>query len=432
MTAPRVLTRLAVTLATLCALGLPTAGRAATILVPPAPPGALAIALAKAAPGDRLQLAAGRYVGNINIRKPVTLEGVEGTVLDGGGQNSVIAVFAPNVTLRNLTLENSGASAIDFNGGIYVDKGGEHFTAENNRIIGTLFGIVVRSVDHATLRGNLIRGRSDMYETSLGDGIHLRNTNDDLIADNDIEGGRDGIFAHVAHRNSITGNRMKHVRFAVHYMYCNQNKVIGNLSAHNTVGYALMYSNEVEVRDNVSIDDRDHGLMLHTAYHSVMTGNLVRGAKETGLFIYTSAHNLVSGNRVENSGIGIHVTGGSEDNQFFGNAMINNQTQAKFSGTVTYEWSKDGRGNYWSDNTAFDLNGDGLADTAYRPNSVMDRLVWRYPLSKMLMASPIMEALRFAQSQFPALMPGGIVDSHPLMAPPPLSPGLPSDHEVGS
>ncbi|KAH2823815.1 hypothetical protein KXV85_001461, partial [Aspergillus fumigatus] len=37
------------------------------------------------------------------------------------------------------------------------------------------------------------------------------------------------------------------------------------------------------------------------------------------------------------------------------------------------DWSTGGRGNYWSDNPAFDLNGDGISDTAYRPNDLIDR-----------------------------------------------------------
>jgi hypothetical protein len=43
------------------------------------------------------------------------------------------------------------------------------------------------------------------------------------------------------------------------------------------------------------------------------------------------------------------------------------------------EWSLDGRGNYWSDHPAFDLNGDGIADSPFRPNDLMDRILWSQP-----------------------------------------------------
>jgi nitrous oxidase accessory protein len=89
----------------------------------------------------------------------------------------------------------------------------------------------------------------------------------------------------------------------------------------------------------------------------------------------------------------------------------------KYTGLKLYEWSKDGRGNYWSDNPAFDLNGDGTADIAYRPNTLVDWVLWKYPLVKLLLSSPAVETLRYVQQQFPTFYPGGAIDSFPLMAP---------------
>jgi nitrous oxidase accessory protein len=36
----------------------------------------------------------------------------------------------------------------------------------------------------------------------------------------------------------------------------------------------------------------------------------------------------------------------------------------------------------------------------------------------VLINSPAVQVIRWAQAQFPALLPGGVVDSHPLMSPP--------------
>lgn len=77
-----------------------------------------------------------------------------------------------------------------------------------------------------------------------------------------------------------------------------------------------------------------------------------------------------------------------------------------------------GRGNYWSDNPAFDLDGDGIGDAAYRPNDLIDEVLWAYPVAKLLLNSPAVQSLRWAQSRFPALHPGGVIDSAPLMEPP--------------
>ena len=67
---------------------------------------------------------------------------------------------------------------------------------------------------------------------------------------------------------------------------------------------------------------------------------------------------------------------------------------------------------------AFDLDGDGIADGAYRPNDIIDRVMWTAPQARLLMTSPAVQVIRWAQSRFPATLPGGVVDSAPLMAPP--------------
>ena len=93
----------------------------------------------------------------------------------------------------------------------------------------------------------------------------------------------------------------------------------------------------------------------------------------------------------------------------------------KYVGTRYLDWSDKGRGNYWSDNPAFDLDGDGIADTAYRPNDLIDEVLWTAPSAKLLINSPAVQVIRWAQTQFPALYPGGVVDSAPLMAPPAIA-----------
>ena len=68
-----------------------------------------------------------------------------------------------------------------------------------------------------------------------------------------------------------------------------------------------------------------------------------------------------------------------------------------------------------------DLDGDGLADTAYRPNDLIDEVLWVAPRAKLLINSPAVQVIRWAQAQFPALYPGGVVDSAPLMTPPAIA-----------
>jgi nitrous oxidase accessory protein len=82
------------------------------------------------------------------------------------------------------------------------------------------------------------------------------------------------------------------------------------------------------------------------------------------------------------------------------------------------DWSLGGQGNYWSDHTLFDLDGDGLADSPFRPNDLMDHILWSQPSAKLLLGSPAVQLVRWSQAAFPAVLPGGVVDSAPLMRAP--------------
>ena len=59
----------------------------------------------------------------------------------------------------------------------------------------------------------------------------------------------------------------------------------------------------------------------------------------------------------------------------------------------------------------------GIADAPYRPNDSMDHVLWTQPAAKLLMGSPAVQLVKWSQSAFPALLPGGVIDSHPLMRP---------------
>ena len=90
----------------------------------------------------------------------------------------------------------------------------------------------------------------------------------------------------------------------------------------------------------------------------------------------------------------------------------------KYVGTRHLDWSTERARQLLERQPGLRLNGDGIADTAYRPNDLVDRVLWTAPQAKVLMNSPAVQVIRWAQAQFPALLPGGVVDSHPLMAPP--------------
>jgi nitrous oxidase accessory protein len=404
---------LAVLAASLLLLHQPAA--AATRIEPGRP---LQAAIDAAAAGDSLILAAGRHGGPVTIGKPLTLTGEAGAEVVGNGNGSVITVATPDVTIRGLTVTGSGIALEGMDSGIFLEQSAARAVVEGNYVVDNLVGVFIHGAQDAIVRDNLIEGRRDLRMGESGNDIQVWNAPGAAVIGNDLRYGRDGIYVIASRKNVFRGNRMRDLRFAIHYMYTSDSEVSGNLSFGNHAGFNIMYSDRLKVVDNLSIGDRDKGLMFNYANMSVISGNVVKAAPEKCLFLFNANKNRIRDNWFEGCDIGIHFTAGSERNVIAGNGFIGNRTQVKYVGTRYLDWSDKGRGNYWSDNPAFDLNGDGIADTAYRPNDLMDEVLWTAPSAKVLVNSPAVQVIRWAQTQFPALYPGGVVDSAPLMAPP--------------
>lgn len=392
-------------------------------------PGGLAGALARAEPGDTLRLAPGNYTGPVVLDKSLTLIGTDGAHIDGGGEGSVITVTAEDVTIRGLTVTGSGDSHDGIDSGVQLSKTAHGAVVEDNVLKGNLYGVDIHGAKNSRVTGNVIEGQQHDQMNRRGNGIYVWNAPGALVDSNDIRWGRDGIFVNSSKKNTFTNNRFRDLRFGVHYMYADDSVVSGNVSIGNHLGYAVMFSTRVKVTDNISINDRDHGVMLNYANSSEITGNLVRGGPEKCAFLYNSHKNEFEDNRFEGCDIGIHFTAGSDRNRIVGNAFIGNRTQVKYVSTKWDEWSEDGRGNYWSDFAAYDLDANGVADVPYRPNDSMDHVLWTQPSAKLLLGSPAVQLVRWSQSAFPSLLPGGVIDSHALMKP--IEIAVPEDLEGG-
>ena len=379
--------------------------------------GSLAAAIAGAAPGDVLRLSDGAYPGPVTVDRPLIITGPRGAVVDGLGEGSVMTIAAPDVTLTGFTVTGSGRVNQDLDAGVKILKGADRARIEKLLVTGNMHGIDVHGGRNATVAGNEIVGTDSARMNERGNGIYVWNSPGTLLENNIIRYGRDGIFSNASADSIYRGNVMRDLRFAVHFMYTRNTEVSGNVSIGNHLGFAIMFSDRAKILNNLSLGDREHGLMLNYANNADVTGNLVRGGTRKCLFIYNAHKNLIWNNRFEGCGIGIHFTAGSEKNVLTGNAFVGNREQVRYVGTRNMEWSHEGRGNFWSDHPAFDLNGDGIADSFYRPNDLMDQILWSQPAASLLIGSPAVQLVRWSQRDFPATLPGGVRDSAPLMRP---------------
>ncbi|MGF1695843.1 nitrous oxide reductase family maturation protein NosD [Vibrio lamellibrachiae] len=384
--------------------------------------------LNSSAKGDVILLADGHYVGNFSIPTGITLKGSGNTTIDANGSGNALTLLSSNITIEDLNIINWGDDLTEQNAGIYNDQSLTHLTIKNNQLQGDGFGIWTQKSEHINIEGNTIVGNPELRSADRGNGIQLSGVKHAVVKNNTISLTRDGLYVISSQESLLKNNTMHDLRYGIHYMYSHNNQVISNLTYNTRAGYALMSSKDLTVHKNRSIDSQDYGILMnfisssdisHNQIKNVWTypENKVIGREGKGLFVYNSNFNTISYNTVDTAEIGIHLTAGSEGGKIFGNSFINNPIQVKYVSTREQEWSEDGIGNYWSNYLGWDLNNDNIGDTPFEPNDGIDKIVWKYPESKVLLDSPSVLMLRWIQKQFPILKPPGVKDSFPLMTP---------------
>ncbi len=375
----------------------------------------IAAAIAHAQPGDVVRVERGYYKERLLIDKPLTLVGINRPTISGGKQGDTIRITAVDVVIEGLIVRDSGDSLLDQNAGIYIWPGAHRAIVRNCDLTYNLFGLWIEKANDVRIENNLITGKRDYRSSSRGNGIQLYNTKGARIIDNHISFARDAIYVDVSHHAIFRGNRLHHSRYGTHYMNSYYNLWEGNDTWMNRGGLALMEVRDQVVRNNRAWANSDHGIMLRTIQDSIIEGNIVAG-NARGFFIYDAEYNTLRNNLVVDNTVGIHLAAGSYRNRVEGNDFISNRTQIKYVASRDVVWGENG-GNYWSNYVGWDRDGDGIGDVQYEANDLVDRLSWRHPMMKLLLASPAVQTLRLVSQQFPLLRAPSVVDPKPRMKP---------------
>jgi len=372
-------------------------------------------AIDKAAPGDVVEVLRGQYPGNLVIAKPLTLRGVERPTISGGLHGDTIRVNAEDVTIEGLIVRDSGDSLLAQNAGIYVSPGSHRAVVRRNDLVYNLFGLWIEKANDVRVEHNLIVGKREYGSSQRGNGVQLYNTTGARIIGNNIGFVRDALYVDVSHDAIFRGNRLHHSRYGTHYMNSYRNLWEDNDTYSNRGGLALMEVRDQVVRNNRAWGNSDHGIMLRTLQDSVIENNVVAG-NGRGFFIYDVEYVTLRGNLVTGNKVGVHLSAGSTRNVVEGNDFIGNREQVRYVGARDESWGGT-VGNHWSNYLGWDRDGDGRGDVRYEANDVVDRLIWRHPAARLLLASPAVQALRLVGQQFPVLRAPSVVDAKPRMQP---------------
>jgi nitrous oxidase accessory protein len=385
-------------------------------------------------PGAVLEIPAGTYPGGIVIDKPLTLRGRGAPVIDAGGKGDVVQVMASDVTIEGFVIRASGTSVTNADAGVIVGVDDQRISGvriADNRIEDVLFGVSIERVDDAELVGNRVVGK-DLNPSRRGDSIRIFESTAVLIEDNRILGGRDLALWYGADL-VVRGNRLEESRYGLHSMYSRDVLLEDNVFRDNSVGAFLMYGSGLRVERNLFADNfgpSGYGLGLKDVDGADVIGNRFV-ANRVGIFNDNSPTepeplHHVTNNVIAFNEVGVLLMPSVQRNIFNDNAFIDNTDQVALTTTGRLqndEWAEDGEGNYWSDYSGYDADGDGIGDRRYKVDDLFSSLKDSHPNLVFLTGTPAARAVDMAGRAFPDLRPEPkLVDPAPQVAVPGFPP----------
>ena len=388
----------------------------------------LATALQQAVEEDELVLEPGVYAP-FTIEKEITVRGEGEVIVDAKGKGSGVTVKSAYVKLKDLHIRNFGSDLYERDAGVRVWQHKNYVHLENLTIEGPGFGIRADSMGGLTVKNCSVRGDASRHILDRGDGIYAKYVTNLKVFDSRFVRTRDGIYIENVDGSEFVGNYFSQAQYGIHWMYSRNSKAVKN-RAENVLGaWAVMSTNRADVYDNVSYDTVEFGILLNVADACRIKNNRVydvhnpRGQKlldteGKGLFIYGPGVNQITKNLFSTSDVGIGLAMSGESNQIWENAIVDNKVQVRYVGEAPLQWSRKGKGNYWSSYLGWDLNHDKIGDKPYQPNDSLDRIFWIYPEAQFLMDSPVVALLRWLADQFEIDRGKGVTDSYPLMLSP--------------
>ena len=262
-----------------------------------------------------------------------------------------IQIRADNVVIENNVISDTIISFFDTSGGRVVNntisrsfwtinmEGANNITIAGNIISKSIDGAICGTGSALTIKNNTI---TDFW----GSGIGTWQSSDSIAEGNCISGAKANIPAiQLGGPNAtIKGNTISNCPIGIRTDK-DTDTVTGNKISNCSVGLVIAWHNHHAEGNSIS----NCTVGIHIDGANTLVGNVISGCDK-----------------------GLTLTMGCSGNVIYYNNFMNNTLQAEDPWPFTNQWDYNCRGNYWSDYTGVDANGDGIGDTPYYigPNGV--------------------------------------------------------------
>lgn len=300
-------------------------------------------AVDKANPGDIIEVKSGTYKESVDVYKQLALIGID--TGNGAPMIDSAIINANGCELIGFKIEDTSGF------GISVLSNNNNIT--DNKVVACMGGIFLKNCN-----GNLIaRNDANILCQGLmgflrGDGIHLLNSDDNIIRDNIVENGFIGVYMDSSSHNLVEDN----------------------YASNNTNGIGLLTSLGNSIKNDTIRYSSDDGLgILKFSNGSVIERNTIEKSGDYGIILQDSSNNTIFLNNL----IGNKKNAGSKDarskgsfNQWYSPEPMNYSCGNK--SITSY------LGNFWSDYRGPDSDGNGIGNDPYKFDGGQDE----HPLLK--------------------------------------------------
>jgi len=373
-----------------------------------------AVTLASA--GDTLIVHSGTYrEGNILLRKPLVLIGLNYPVIDGEGKHELLTVAATDVVIRGFRFVNTGAASIH---DIAAIKGLDvkRMKILDNHFEQTFFGIHLSNSSNCLIEGNTLLGTFGTRSAQqVGNGIHLWKCDHVTIRRNTVTNHRDGIYFEFVTRSIVAENEShNNLRYGLHFMFSHEDDYVDNVFRQNGSGVAIMYTKGVTMRGNTFADNQgaaSYALLLKDIGDSrIVNCRFVNNT--VGIYMEGSSRCSFTDSDFRNNGWALKIQASCDNNTLSQNNFVGNTFDVATNGSLSLN---ELTGNYWDKYDGYDLDRDGTGDVPFHPVSLYGMIVERMPTAVLLWRSFLVFLLDRAEKVVPAVTPENLRDNKPSM-----------------